>query len=206
MNPVFFKLVECVRRLNLSITDVKGKEVLSIGGNRLEFPVKLIELQKTLESLDKSMSSGQEDPVYSEKGLEVYRSTIEALVDMIKSKNQDMRPIHEIIEDAVKNYSVESSKKTSANSTFSFKPNQKKKGDKEIKLDPMGMVPGTVSLEKHKQIGYRSEISMQGLGQALEDVEKHKERARLRAQQKKDQENNLDSEEPEDNNSASPKI
>ena len=198
MNPIFFKLVDCVRQLNLSIKSVNDKDILSIGGNKSDFPSKLMELQRTLELLDKSMSSGVESLEKSDKGLELYKNTIEALVEMIKSKNQDIRPIHEIIEDAVKNYGIEHLKKEVSSSSFAFKPNQKKKGDKEVKLDPFAIVPGTASLEKHKQIGYRSEIAMQGLGSALEDVEKHKERARLKAQQKI--EKNLDSDLDEDNN------
>lgn len=205
MNPIFYKLVNSVRALELKINILSGKEILSIGGNKAEFPSKLIALQKILDELDRSTGQNKDGTLSEGSHVGLYKDTIEALVEMLKSKTQDTRPIHEIVEDAVRNYALESSKKTEHTSSFNFKPSPTKKRDKEVVLNPLGLVPGTVSLDKHKQIGYRSEIAVQGLGSALEDVEKHKERARLRAQ-KKLESSRENSNDDEPDNEQKPKI
>lgn len=182
MKPSFFNLIQAVRDLKLKITDKNGVESIYIELTKESFPQKLINLQKQLEALDndESISKNVENST-----IEMYKNTLEALIEMIKSKTDDPRATHQILEDAVKNYSVDKYKRDEGKAkSFNLKPSPKKKGDGEIKLSPLTQVPGTMSLEKHAQVGYRSEMALSGMGSAIEDLNKYKERAHKKAMAK----------------------
>jgi hypothetical protein len=207
MKPSVFRLIEAVRNLNLKVVENDGKDSLLIETNKVDFPNKLIILQKALEEFDKDESISKE---VEGSTIDMYKSTLEALIEMIKSNTQDNRPVHAILEDAIKNYSKDDKKRDQGKAkSFSFKPKQKKKGDGEVKLDPLSQVPGTVSMEKHAQIGYRSEMALKGMGSAVEDLEKYKERAKNKAEEaiKKKQDSEIEEENNfENGNDVSPNL
>lgn len=190
MKLVYVKLIDAVRNLSLRVTAKGEKEFVKLGVSGSELQHKLIELQKALEAVDKEMGesevvaehSNSTESKSTQELEDIYRDTIDALIEMVKHKTNDTRSSHLIVQDAVQNF-LDKRKARKKVKTLKLKPSSgKKKGDGEIKMNFKDDPLADFTHEKAQRMGYRSEIAAQGLGAALADVNAQRERLMRKAQ------------------------
>ena len=188
MKQSFVKLVETIRGLQLTKKQINNEASILIGCSKENFPNHLLEIYNALEEFDNDTSSSNTSIL--EEQNRFYKSTIESLVEMIKSEQQDTRNPHSIIEYAIKVYAID--KKTQKKEAkFELKPNKEKKSSK-IDLDPL---TGSIKKGSHEdnsiaslqKKAFVSEMAAQGLGHALAEIEDFKEKARKKATEKNNQ-------------------
>lgn len=177
MNSILVsRIVECVRNLNIRITDKNGRDAVKIVGGSEDFPERLMELQKALEEYDRSSGAGNED-----RSEEDHKIALNALLTRLMGLLDDGRSPEAVLQETIRDYGGE--KSASKGAAFELKPAKKKKGGfKEDHLRPLDNLQNRGSLQKMRSDAFMASGALSGLGKALVASDDFKKRSFERAQ------------------------